>query len=502
MTDETSESTTDDPSLEDRIDALESVLESQRETIEQQADRLEKQRATLERLDGDGPGEVQDELAERPTISRRTALTGIGLAGLAGLGATSASASEAEPSGEIGTETRPLESVYTQQLRGVPDGETPFDLFAGGDRIARFEPNGSESPNLLFGEGTNAYDVDRQGQTISGGRNNVTSGNSSVVGGGSGNEALMHSATVSGGQENVAESTFSTVAGGNSNHATNSGATVGGGSSNVVEGDRAVIGGGSDNSATGTRSAIGGGSNNSANSIGSTIGGGGQNSTSGNYSTVGGGQENEIDGYDATIAGGRLNTVDAPAATVGGGDLNEVTGDRATVSGGQRNIASAFWATIPGGSHARANSSGQFAYANGDFSEPGDAQASMYVLRNETSSDSETVGLFLDHLGEQIVVPGDRSIAFTAQILGRTTAHDASSWCVNGVATNDGSSSTLSTETVSKFDQANLGSVDVGFDDGENLLEFSVTSSGDNFRDTQWVATIRTTETEFANGGS
>ncbi|WP_254864649.1 hypothetical protein [Halovivax gelatinilyticus] len=493
---------TEDSSIEARIEQLESIIRDQQETIERVADEVDRART---------------EPSARRTIGRRRALQAAGLAGLVGLGATSVSASEADPSGEIGTETRPLESVYTQRLQTVPDGETPFDLFAGGDRIARFGPNGSESPNLLFGEETNEYAVDGQGQTISGGRNNVTDGNNSVVGGGSGNEALMHSATVSGGQENVAESTFATVAGGNSNHATNSGATVGGGSSNEVTGDRAVIGGGSnnsangtesaigggsDNSANGTESAIGGGSDNSANSIGSTIGGGGQNSTSGNYSTVGGGQENEIDGTEATIAGGSSNTVGAPWATVGGGDQNEVTGERATVSGGDYNVASAFWATIPGGSHAKANSSGQFAYANGDFSEPGDAQASMYVLRNETDDREQTVGLFLDRFDEQIVVPADRSIAFTAQVLGRTSNHDASSWCVNGVVTNDGSSSTLSTETVSEFDDEDLGSVDVGFDDGEDCLEFSVTSSDGNFRTTQWVATIRTTETEFANGGS
>ena len=80
-----------------------------------------------------------------------------------------------------------------------------------------------------------------------------------------------------------------------------------------------------------------------------------------------------------------------------------------SISGGRSNSVSsgANYATIPGGFGAVARSYGQQAYASGFFSEPGDAQAGLYVLRGLTTADPDPQfkELFLDGVSRRIQVP-------------------------------------------------------------------------------------------------
>ncbi len=101
--------------IDDRLDRLESVVETQQELIEELANRNETQQETIAQLE-----ETTDERTNRddaigfPAVSRRSALAG--LAGLAGLGAMSSSTSAATPQGQVGTEDRPLSALHTADL--------------------------------------------------------------------------------------------------------------------------------------------------------------------------------------------------------------------------------------------------------------------------------------------------------------------------------------------------------------------------------------------------
>ena len=84
-------------------------------------------------------------------------------------------------------------------------------------------------------------------------------------------------------------------------------------------------------------------------------------------------------------------------------------------------MATSSYSTIPGGKEAEATAYGQQAYASGAFAVAGDAQASLYVLRN-TTNDTSTTELFLDGVGERILVPAGRAMVFDILIMGRSTS--------------------------------------------------------------------------------
>ena len=129
--------------------------------------------------------------------------------------------------------------------------------------------------------------------TISGGRQNTSSGDNSTVSGGYNNTSSGYSSTVSGGRENTSSCNDSTVSGGRLNISSNSFSTVSGGVFNTSSGNYSTVGGGRCNTSSGDSS---------------TLSGGYRNTSSGRYSTVSGGYRNtSINGCSA-ILGGQCNT--------------------------------------------------------------------------------------------------------------------------------------------------------------------------------------------------
>ncbi|MCI0533613.1 MAG: hypothetical protein L0Z50_00145 [Verrucomicrobiales bacterium] len=137
--------------------------------------------------------------------------------------------------------------------------------------------------------------------------------------------------------------------------------------------------------------------------FGAAIGGGGSpglfgvafpNRITDSYSVVAGGFDNRAgndngnaqDSLGATVGGGFANHAAAEWAFTGGGNSNVVRAAAAAIAGGQQNVieTNAPFAAIAGGLQARASLYGQAAHASGSFSQPGDAQASLYVLRGTT----------------------------------------------------------------------------------------------------------------------
>jgi hypothetical protein len=167
-----------------------------------------------------------------------------------------------------------------------------------------------------------------------------------------------------------------------------------------------------------------------------TVGGGADNTASGSHATVGGGEANIASGTTATVAGGANNSASNSYATVGGGDANAASGAYATIGGGFNHIASSELATIPGGSSAHAFRYGEMGYASGFFTVPGDAQTSVYVLRNQLPPGPAPLPLFLDGIGQVITVPANRTVTFDILVSAREQSPIGTSagWTIRGVA--------------------------------------------------------------------
>jgi len=209
------------------------------------------------------------------------------------------------------------------------------------------------------------------------------------------------------------------------------------------------------------------------------------------YATVGGGSGNTASGEGATVSGGMQNTASGGHATIGGGIYNQVTGSwDATVGGGYGNIASGQGSTVPGGIEARAADYGQMAYACGKFTNAGDAQTSVYVVRG-TTSDDNWYNLFLDGAGYRILVRSGHTMAFDILVVGRTEGGKSNGYRITGVVENVGG--TLNEwHSVSSLHEDDSGwGVDVETDAGGAL---HVKVNGDAGDTVRWVATVRTVE--------
>lgn len=341
-----------------------------------------------------------------------------------------------------------------------------------------------------------------------------------TVGGGGNNQAgdgdadITNStfATVGGGHSNTASNTYATAGGGHGNEASHIGATVGGGYDNTASGQGATVGGGNYSTASGFLATVGGGMNNAARVDAATVGGGYFNTVDGTYGTVAGGHTNRVTDNYSTVGGGEnnlagdasANPTNAMHATVGGGLDNQASAGKATVAGGQSNSASALaatvgggynnaasgtYATVPGGQEARAGDYGQQAYASGSFASTGDAQASLFVLRAETSDDEPT-HLYLGGTGyEEITRRSGRAMAVDILLVARSEGGAAAAWRIVGII-NDVSTH-LKAESLG-YDVGATGWAYAWMDLTADT--FTVVVSGQDGVNIRWVASVRTAE--------
>lgn len=287
---------------------------------------------------------------------------------------------------------------------------TAFELFAGGTRALRLDPDGNSdevtvvfghpnntasafaatisgggldangNPNVVYdtggtvggGKGNQAGSNDGDATTgreatVAGGLVNAASGGKSAVGGGYQNTASADFATIAGGERHTADGQKTFVGGGQGN--TNSGyvGVIGGGISNTVSADRSTVAGGENNDVTGKHAFVGGGLYNLVTANFTTIAGGGPSDTANpgttnnvvydDYGAISGGGGNQAGTDDGTvnavyaaIGGGLSNAATTRGATVAGGEENTAKGaDQSTVGGGYQNTADAFRATVAGG---------------------------------------------------------------------------------------------------------------------------------------------------------
>ncbi len=268
--------------------------------------------------------------------------------------------------------------------------------------------------------------------------------------------------------------------------------TIAGGIMNTIQpnADYTVIGGGSGNTVQ-------------TNADNATIAGGLNNTIQSYvfYSAIGGGNNNSIkmNTSDAVIGGGAGNSIQSNAeySVISGGHFNTINSNTfsAVISGGEFNAISngATYAVIPGGSHAAAIHYGQFAFASGNFSTPGDSQASVYVLRGQENSTVYN-SLYLDGGSQMLTVPTGAVWAFNILVVGGINGTASTAFNITGAIRNYGGTvAFVGTPTVTSLGAdagASTWNAQVAVTSG--ALDVKVKGTASNF--VSWVANVRTVE--------
>jgi hypothetical protein len=139
---------------------------------------------------------------------------------------------------------------------------------------------------------------------------------------------------------------------------------------------------------------------------------------------------------------------------------------------------------------------GQWAYASGGYDAPGQAQASLYVLRGTTDHDHLT-HLFLDGASEHIQVPPGRAATFDILVVGRSPDSGAvppryGFYRIVGGVLNDSGTMHVYVDDPDYVIAESDSLLDVGLDTGANTLR--VWALGLANTSIRWVATVRTAE--------
>ncbi len=339
---------------------------------------------------------------------------------------------------------------------------------------------------VVIGGGGSAGNINLAGANyafIGGGMSNTASGVAAIVAGGLGNSATNGYSVVSGGTQNFASGFVSVIAGGSLNQAAKEHATVGGGRQNVADGVASTVSGGQDNAAHFDQS---------------TVGGGGGNLAAGSGATTSGGVGNRAELDLSTVSGGGENLAQQFGATVGGGVGNQARAAHATVAGGNANFATGPYSSIPGGAQALADQHGQMAQSAGDFSSPGDAQTSVFVLRGQTSIVNPSTSLSLNGLGLSLGIEVGRTRTFEILVAGRSAGVPpnfslSGGYAVRGVIKNVGGTTRfVGTPTVTELGEDDPAwSVQVTAGPGSLVIGVHSAATPDVVR---WVARLQTAE--------
>ncbi len=137
------------------------------------------------------------------------------------------------------------------------------------------------------------------------------------------------------------------------------------------------------------------------------------------------------------------------------------------------------------------------ARANGSFATSGDAQRSLWVVRNSTSDATPTE--VYSHSTTRVTVPSDTSLAGTINIAGRTdggvvVAHYVRKFSISndgGTTALDGSVSTVGTD----YEAAAGYDVAVTASDANDALIITVT--GVAATDVRWVGSVDTVHISY-----
>jgi hypothetical protein len=215
---------------------------------------------------------------------------------------------------------------------------------------------------------------------------------------------------------------------------------------------------------------------------------------SGTFTTSIGKYSSVSSNYNIAI-GGLSCQATGTSAIVVGGNANLASASNSIVCGGRHNTASGAYCGVFGGYRAVASKYGQIAQAAGRFAADGDAQTSQYVLRKQTTNNTQTE-MFLDGSSERIALANDTTYAYSILIVARRTdANDESAtYKHEGTIDRNASAATTAivtdTRTIISEDNAWVTTIDADTTNGS--LRIQVT--GENSKTINWVAFVRTVE--------
>ena len=232
--------------------------------------------------------------------------------------------------------------------------------------------------------------------------------------------------------------------------------------------------------------------------VDAVVGGGQNNSASNNFTAVGGGKSNTASSSYATVGGGYSNDASGGRATVGGGDNNTALGTKSTVGGGENNTASGDYATVVGGLGGLADRYGMLSHASGEFSAQGDAQAVIFVMRNETTTNASTQ-LFLDGASTKLTIPSGKILACTINIsgirsTGATGAHYIRKVMIKNVA---GTTSLVGTVSTIGTDVEDVAGYDVAITANNTTDTLDIAVTGATSETIRWTAVVQGLEIAY-----
>jgi hypothetical protein len=262
-----------------------------------------------------------------------------------------------------------------------------------------------------------------------------------------------------------------------------------------------VVVGGGNNQATGSYSFIGGGGD-----AGTAAN---RNTASGDWSFVGGGAKNTASGTGSVVAGGGYNypnTSSGLNSTVSGGGSNAATSSFDTITGGYNNTASGGYGTAGGRYSTTRGIYGEWAYAAGNNTTQGDAQAALLVLRNGTTDATPTVltsNQSAASTTNQVILPNNSAYYVRGSIVAGVTGAGNSSSCTFQGTIKRGANA-ASTVIVGTGITATLVSQDAGAATWAVSITadttnggLAVTVTGAAATTIRWVCKVETTEMTY-----
>lgn len=295
----------------------------------------------------------------------------------------------------------------------------------------------------------------------------------------------------------VKESESSTAAGTN--------AVAVGGTGHTVDALNAAAIGGDGNLASATACAIIGGSGNTVdgNNQNCVIVGGDANEINGtgvNGGVISGGTANSIASQNSFIASGSNNTISTSigysAILAGFSNTIDTLADSCSILSGYNNLItdSALGATAKG-YYAKANKHGQHTISGGRFSVTGDAQASDFVVRRQTTN-ATPAEMFLDGSSLRLTIAPDTTWAFEIMLVARRTDADNESAAYQffGCIDNNGGTTALvgAVQTFTPIEDTVAWAAAVTADNTNDALVITVT--GEAAKTINWVARVKTVE--------
>jgi hypothetical protein len=220
------------------------------------------------------------------------------------------------------------------------------------------------------------------------------------------------------------------------------------------------------------------------------------NEVTGTDGFIGGGTDNIVSGVSAGVVGGQTNTAEGARAVVLGGANNTADGQNAVVIGGTDNLAEGA-NSVAFGQDAVATKAAQTVFAGGKFQTPGDAQFSIYHLRQSTD-DAVPTRMYFNGTSGQLTIAENTLWYFEVKLTAYDTTVDAASvWSIRGGIQRDynGAAQLVGPATVESWgDDWNANATVTATADNVNkALALTVTGIGGH--DIQWYATVFTSET-------